>query len=286
LVSIYGIHLKGELRIFFKKAQMLNYSFLYSARRLLLLFAAIIINACAASQIPPEDIRRAEKFYEAAYISWAEQSDNLTAIRYLTRAIEANPNNDDACYLLGSIRLSRGEIKEAEEYLSRSLELRKDNPAKRVDAQNSLGVLYIHQKRFDEAIVLLEEASKEVLNPAPWLAYGNLGWAYTEKKMFDEAITALKRSLFDQPQFCVGQYRLGQVFYDKGEYELASERLQEAITTKAPGCDQMQEAYFLLGMTYLRLDLFEDALSAFDTCYQLNPKTPVGLDCTKVKEGL
>ncbi|MBN2717415.1 MAG: tetratricopeptide repeat protein [Deltaproteobacteria bacterium] len=243
---------------------------------------ASVLVSCGAAQISEESMRKSDRFYEAAVIAWTDKNDNLTAIRHLTRAVEANPENDDAQYLLGTMRLSRGEYAQAEEHLLAAVRYRENNAAQKVEAQNSLAVLYIHTKRYDEAVKLLEEASAEVLNRAPWLAYGNLGWAYTEMGRYDDAIKVLKRALFDQPQFCVGLYRLGNAFYLKGEYDAARESLSEALAIQADGCDRMQEAYHLLGMVYLRLDSSEDAMNAFDTCVQVNPKSEIGKSCAEI----
>ena len=242
------------------------------------------LTACGAGQISEDSIRKSNRFYDAAVIAWNDKNDNLTAIRHLTRAVEANPENDDAQYLLGTIRLSRGEYEQAETHLLAAVKHRENNAAKKVEAQNSLGVLYIHTKRYEEAVKVLEESSAEVLNRAPWLAFGNLGWAYTELGQYDNAINSLKRALFDQPQFCVGLYRLGNAYYQKGDYDGALESLNNAVAVQADGCDRMQEAYHLLGMTYLRLDRSEDAMSAFDTCVQVNPKTEIGKSCAQITQ--
>ena len=161
-----------------------------------------------------------------------------------------------------------------------------EDTAKRVEALNSLGVLYIHTKRYDEAVTALKEASGEVLNRAPWLAFGNLGWAYTEQGQYDLAEEALKRALFDQPQFCVGLYRLGNVCYLTSRYEEARDYLEQAIGITEGGCDRLQEAHHLLGMTLLRLDAVDDAIAAFDTCVNIAPKTPMGMDCAAVRRDL
>lgn len=250
----------------------------------LLLSGFIVSISCGPAQISEESIRKSDRFYDAAYISWSEKNDMLTAIRHLTRSVEANPQNADAQYLLGTIRLSRGEYEEAEKHLLLAVQYRADNPANKVEAQNSLAVVYIHTKRFDQAVVLLEEASKEVLNRAPWLAYGNLGWAYTEMGKYDKAIESIKRALFDQPQFCVGLYRLGNAYYQKGDYESAQESLTEALSIQAGGCDRLQEAYHLLGMVHLRLNNEDEAVNAFDACVQINPKTEIGISCSNVTE--
>jgi len=251
-----------------------------------LLAAAILLSACGA-KISEEDVKASDRFYQAAYISWFDEHDNLAAIRHLTRAIEANPANDDAQYLLGTIRLGRGELDQAEVNLRAAVRLRgPDRPAARVEALNSLGVLRRQQKRPQEAVVCLEEAAGEVLNREPWLALGNLGWAYIELGELDKAIETLRRALFDQPLFCVGLYRLGQAYYLNGDYTNAAANLKGAVDVKQGGCEKMQDAHHLLGMTYLRLDRVEEARDALTRCEEIDPVSEIGVACAEGRQGL
>lgn len=248
---------------------------------LLCLLGATLACACG-SEISEQDRKRSNRYYQAAHIAWLEEHDNLAAIRHLSRSIEANPDNDNAQYLLGTIRLGRGELDLAEPHLRKAVELRgKDRPASRAEALNSLGVLLIHTERYDEAIAALTESAEEVLNREPWLAMGNLGWAYIERGDYDEAIEVLRRALFDQPLFCVGMYRLGQAYYHKGEYESAEAQLKSAIGIEEAGCDRIQEAHHLLGMTYLRLGREEEAIDAFERCQEIDPTSELGVGCAE-----
>ncbi len=243
--------------------------------------------SCGGSQISDKSIRQSDRFYEAAYISWFDQRDNLGAIRNLTRAVEANPQNDRAHYLLGVIRLGRGEFDEAEVHLVAAAELRaENNPSALSEVQNSLGVLFIHTKRYEEAIEVLNKAAQEVLNREPWLAFGNLGWAYIETGEHDKAIEVLRRAMFEQPKFCVGAYRLGQAYYHKRDYEVARDTLRQAIAIPEAGCDQLQDAHHLLGMTYLRLGEDDQAKAAFDKCRAINAASPIGRSCAETAGGL
>ena len=260
---------------------------MHTARCLLSITALALLAAACGSKISEEDQRRSDRFYQAAYISWSDEHDNLAAIRHLTRAIENDPENDDAQYLLGTIRLGRGELDEAEIHLREAVRLRgKDRPAARVEALNSLGVLLLQKKRPQEAVVALQEAAGEVLNREPWLAYGNLGWAYIDLGDYDKAIEALRRALFDQPLFCVGLYRLGQAYYEKGDYANAEANLKGAVASTQGGCDKMQDAFHMLGMTYLRLDRLDDARDALTTCAELDPKSETGVSCAQARTGL
>jgi hypothetical protein len=53
-----------------------------------------------------------------------------------------------------------------------------------------------------------------------------------------------------------------------------------------PGCDQIQEAHHLLGMSRLRLEDPESARVAFDRCANINRLTETGKACTKALESL
>ena len=251
------------------------------------LVALAVAAVACGSKISEEDMRMSDRYYDAAYVAWFEERDNLEAIRHLTRAVAANPENDKAQYRLGTLRLGRNELDEAEVHLRKTLELRGENrPAERAEAQNSLGVLLIRKKKYSEAIKLLEAASSQVLNREPWLAMGNLGWAYIETGDYDKAIDILKRALFDQPLFCVGKYRLGEAYYKKGEYEKAEASLKGAISITEGGCDAIQEAHHLLGMTRLRLGREDEARESFSICVELDPVSDLGVECSRNRDAI
>ena len=247
--------------------------------------ACFLLFACSGSQSKEKSLRQSERFYEAASIAWFEEHNSLAAIRNLTRAIETNPDNDEAHYLLGIIRLGRGEFNEADKHLSETIRLRQGgDPAGLSGAENNMGVLLIHLKRYDEAVEILKKSSNEVMNREPWLAFGNLGWAYIEMGEYDKAIEVLKRAMFDQPKYCVGLYRLGQAHYMKKEYENAATYFSEAVAVPETGCDQIQEAHQLLGMSQLRLENTKEAKASFERCVNINRLTETGKACTKALE--
>lgn len=257
------------------------------ARFWLALTAGLAFAFACGSEISEQARRKSERYYQAAYIAWHDERDNLGAIRHLTRAVETNPENDNAHYLLGTIRLGRSEFDEAEKHLRAAISLRgRDRPAARAEALNSLGVLLIHRQQLDEAVELLEEAAGEVLNREPWLAQGNLGWAYIERGEYEKAVEILRRALFDQPRFCVGRYRLGEAYYQQESYESAEAQLRAVVEAEADGCAQLQEAHHLLGMTYLRLDRTDDARQSFTRCRDIDPESEIGTGCAETLAGL
>ncbi len=254
---------------------------------LLCWLVGLFLAGCGGSEADMKAVRQSDRFYEAASISWFDQQDVLGAIRNLTRAIKANPKNDDAHYLLGIIRLGRLEYKEAEKHLREAMTLRQGGePSKLAGVQNNLGVVLIHQKRYDEAITLLTASAEEVMNREPWLAYGNLGWAYIEIGEYDKAIEVLKRAMFDQPKYCVGLYRMGQAYYMKGDYPSAKNYLTRAVKVPEEGCQRLQEAHHLLGMSFLRQEMPEAARNALSRCVEINRESRIGMECQEALESL
>ena len=243
---------------------------------------------CGAGKISEKSVDKSERFYEAASIAWYEEKNTLLAIRNLERSLESNPDNDEAHYLLGIIRFAREDYPEAEKHLAETIRIReaKNDRSGKAGAENNLGLLYVHRKNYDKAIELLKSSAGEVMNREPWLAMGNLGWAYIEIGDYDAAVEWLRRAVFEQPAYCVGLYRLGQVSYLKKDYEKSVTYLKQALETPQPGCDQLQEAYRFLGMSLLRIGEDKAALNAFRRCVEIDRASESGIECAQILEGL
>ena len=111
------------------------------------------------------------------------------------------------------------------------------------EAQNTLGVILIQEKKYDEAITTLKALAGNILYQSPWDAWGNLGLAYLEQGKADDAIVSLRRSIAAEPRFCVGNYRLGLAFEKKGDLVAAREALSRAVETNIPECQRLQDAF-------------------------------------------
>ena len=203
------------------------------------------------------------------------------ALEELLKAVDLNPENPDAHNLLGLVFLRKGaeseelsirnqclkgdelklekqegdaQFQKADEQFRKAIALKADFS----EARNNLAVVMIHLGRYDEAAQLEEKAVANIVYHEPYIAQGNLGWAYLEKHDYARAAKALRQSLFEQPKFCVGRYRLAKVYYETQEWDRASDNthavasglqslsiLQEAGVTMAYGTD-------LLGETHVR----------------------------------
>lgn len=199
-------------------------------------------------------------------------------------ALDVDSDNADAAYLGAVILLqfcamdeesSDCHYADAEKYAQRALEAKADLR----DARNTLGVIQIHRKRYDEAIATLKPLAEDILYASPELSWGNLGWAYLEKGNVDGAVDALRRSVAARPTFCVGNYRLGLAHEKKGDVALAHAAFTRAVETDRPQCQRLQEAFDARVRVALKLGKSEEALADLERCRELSVATPVGRRC-------
>jgi type IV pilus assembly protein PilF len=221
------------------------------------------------------------------------------ALEELMKAVELDPNNPDAHFVLGLVWLRKGaeaeelsirnqclkgealtlekqeadtQFKKAEEQLRKAITLKQDFS----EARNNLAVVMIHFGRYDEAVQLEEKALSNIVYREPYAAEGNLGQAYLEKHDFVRAAKALRQALFEQPKFCVGRYRLAKVYYEQQDWDHAAEEIEQVTNDKA--CP-IQEAYHLAGMVALRREDRDKASRMFSRCIDLAPRSCLASEC-------
>jgi type IV pilus assembly protein PilF len=262
-----------------------------STMRRLASFAAL----AAALSLPPgcggpasaDAAHRAQKEYELAVGLLGEQ--NVPgAFEHLFKSVEMDRNNPEPHQLLGNLYLLRGDFAESERELRTCRSLAEGNPAYGApfvaEVDNSLGVVLVHQKRYDEAIALLRDAASNLLNRSPHLAWGNLGWAYIETGKYREAVEALSQAVRHQPRFCLGYYRLGQAQLALRSYERAEDALTRCLEVPDPACKNLQDAWHLRGEARAQLGRRQDAIADFERCVELSSESIEGRACQRYLE--
>lgn len=246
--------------------------------------------------ISDADYRRSETERDLAAVLLGER--NIAgAFQHLRESIRLDPDNAQAHFDLGSLHVLRGESREAEAELREAIAANArlgsaSLPALTADANNSLGVLFLNDGRFEEAAGVLESAARDVLYRTPHLAWLNLGWAYTELHRYPDAIDALEQSIRLQPNNCGAWYRLGVVSYRRGElaasggeggdpegFAHAEEALTHALEIERDECRALQDAWLLRGQTRVQLGRRDEAVEDFERCVELAANTEAGRAC-------
>lgn len=209
------------------------------------------------------------------------------ALDHALKATDLDAHNAEAAHLVALIylRFCATESEDcrldlAEKFARRAVEELEDFR----EAKNTLGVVLIHQRRYDEAIGILKPLSSDMLYTTPENAWGNLGWAYLEKGDTGRAIDALERSVAAQPHFCVGNYRLGLAYKRNRQLESAVEALTRALDT--PGCESLQDGYAARAEVLLAAGRQGAAVADLQRCLELSQKTKTGKECSLRLRGL
>jgi type IV pilus assembly protein PilF len=242
---------------------------------------------CAGSSKPAGDpTRMSESEADIAVDLWQVRNQPREALEHALRATELDPDNADASHLValiyldfcGRSALDECRLKDAEEYARRAIASRESF----LEAQNTLAVILVHQKRQAEAIQILKPITANILYRTPEIAWGNLGWAYLEQGKSEEAVAALRRAVAAQPLFCVGNYRLGVAYHRTKRLSEARDALDSALETDAPGCAQIQDAYLERALVNLALGEVDRTRADLDRCIGLDKRTGSGRECGRL----
>jgi Tfp pilus assembly protein PilF len=227
-----------------------------------------------------------EAEFDVAADLWWRQNQPREALKHALEASKLDTDNADAAHLVSLVylnfcqisRIDECRLDEAEKYARRALRAKKDY----LEAKNTLAVILIHQKRYDEALALLLPITEDILYPTPEIAWGNAGWAYLEKGDLERAIPALRRAVAAQPLFCVGNYRLGVAYRRAGQLDSARDALDRALETDAPGCGQLQDAFHERAQVHLALGEVELTRADLDRCIGLDKSNQAGRACNEL----
>jgi Tfp pilus assembly protein PilF len=238
-------------------------------------------NAPASS---PE--RQSEAEYDVARDFFYKGQPRL-ALDHCRKAIELDEENAKALYFASTIHLSfcAGKLEltdpdcrlaDAERYARRALQV--DERFR--DARNTLGQILIHEKKYPEAIAILEPLTKDPAFESSFLAWGNLGWAQVLAGQVDQGIESLRNSI-TEPRFCVGHYRLGVAYEKKGDLAAAEQSLTNALSVEAPECKALQVAWEERAQVRMRLAKLPDAKGDFERCRDISADSLTGKKCVE-----
>lgn len=228
--------------------------------------------------------RQSEAEYDVAREFFGKRQYRA-ALEHARRAVELNEENAKAAYLTSVVYLAfcnaddrspDCKLPESEKFAR--MAVKADDRFR--DAKNLLGNVLILEKKYLEAIEVLEPLTKDPAYIESHLAWGNLGWAQTEAGQVDAAILSLKNAV-TQPRFCVGHYRLGMAYEKKADFAQAETSFTNALSVASPDCQALQDAWDARGRVRLKLGKAQDAKADFEKCRELSAKTPTGALCVQ-----
>jgi len=192
------------------------------------------------------------------------------AIPFLKKAIRIDPKHP-SWYLwsLASAYLSTAQNQEAIAVLKKWV----SREPKNAGAHAALGVALVNAGKPQEAMVMLEKALS--LNPDdPGLFIGFLAIARVGTRHPEEAVGKLREVLSSHPDNADAYQCMSTVLTSEGKYEEALSMAKKAVKFEEmnPGPGYDANFYSFLGVPYLMMGQYVEAIAAFKKAISLSPE--------------
>jgi len=245
------------------------------------------VAACSgrgASAPPPNPERQSDVEYAIAR-DYFDKGQPRLALDHCRKAVQLNDQNARALYFTSLVYLffCSGKLEfaypdcrmdDAETFARKALKVE----ATFREAKNLLGQILIDQKKYAEAIAMLQPLTQDPSFESSFLAWGNLGWAQVLAGQVDTGIESLQKAV-TEPRFCVGHYRLGVAHERKGDLVAAEQSLTNALEVDAPECKNLQDAWEERAQVRMKLGKLVDARADFQKCRDISAETLAGRAC-------
>ena len=176
--------------------------------------------------------------------------------------IATRPDDADAYYNLGTLKLGQHDFAQARQYLEETLRLKPDYP----EAWNNLGMMAAQLGHTDEAIRDFQKSLAQ--RPEFATALLNLGNVYRRQQDFENAQKCFDQAIRIEPDDPEVSYGFGMLYAQQGQVERASQYLERAIALRP----DYAEALNNLGVLFVRGEDFARAEEQFKTGIRVAPQ--------------
>jgi tetratricopeptide (TPR) repeat protein len=196
---------------------------------------------------------------------YAQLNSFDNAIISYKNAIKFDPKNIKAMYNLGLIYSEKGSKKEAKKVIEDALKISPKNPL----LQAALGNILIDEENYDKAQKIYEQIVS--VKPDFDVGHFNLGVINYQKRDLKEARKNYEDVLKINPEDVEAKENLAAIHIIDSDFENAIKYLKEVIDSNPQDDITLENAYYNLGIAYLRLEKFNEALSAFESALEIEP---------------
>ncbi len=196
-----------------------------------------------------------------------------SAVGILKSVVASQPDNAQAHMILGAALAS---LVDNDDY---DAAIQEEQLALKLDpdsygARRILGQIYTNQKKTEEAVTILREAS--AINPESYAAHRNLGIALTSAGKTDEAILALKKAAQLKPDRSEAHVKLSALELKREHYKEAITEAKKAIKLDVSNPEAhlaLANALLASGEKIASIEYYEEALQANWSKRYRNPLT-------------
>jgi len=200
-----------------------------------------------------EAIREAQNFFVKGNLAEAEG--------ICAEIITADPDNAEACHLLGVIADKKGGPERAIQLITKAI---KQSPDKAI-YYNSLGNAYLGLARHDDAVASFQRAIR--LNSSFAEAHNNLGNVLLDTGRPAEAIISFKKAIHYRPDLATAYCGLGKGLKELGFTGPAIEAFMRAVYFR----DNYPQAHYQLGLSLMDEGRLKEAAEHFKRALYFSP---------------
>lgn len=218
--------------------------------------------ACGGQQVQ-HDEQRADATREIGE-AYMRQGDYTSALRELLSAEKLDPQDPFVHNDLGLCYMAKKHMPDAIAHLEKAVALKPSY----TPARNNLGVAYLALEKWDAAIAVFKEITRDVLYATPQYPLSNLGFAYYNKGEYDTSLGYYKDALKIQPDFVNALLGAGRTCLAMKQGRPALRYLEQGARL-AP---KVAEVHFYLAEAYLLTGQIGRAKASYETVVELAPK--------------
>lgn len=189
------------------------------------------------------------------------------AVEIYERLLAANAGDPEVCRCLGVARLQTGDLPAAERLLLRAASLAPGS----TQVTSDLGALRLAQRRYRDAVGLLEEVLRREPNHADALNHCAIAW--TEMGHLERAEPMFERLTRLRPSSAAAFRQLGETQHRLGEHDAAMTALQRALELDPDD----RHSRLALGDIYESLGRSREARAQYAALLRRHPGSPLAL---------
>lgn len=215
-----------------------------------------------------KEARRKAEAQVALCLEHFDERNYPQALRACMEGQDADPSYPEAYNAIGLIYLAQKRYPEAIEYFREGIEREEDNE-KLSNARTNTGIALAALGRVDEAIEEFQKALSDDTYRSPDIALVNLCEAYQRKKQFAVAIDYCKQALERNRASCFAHYKLAEAYKEMGQTRTAIESYDKA----AHYCPNWAQPFLDRGTARMKLKEFPQACADFWSAYYIDPES-------------
>lgn len=196
---------------------------------------------------------------------YAQLNSFDNAIISYKNAIKYDPKNIKSMYNLGLIYSEKGSKKEAKKVIEDALKISPKNPL----LQAALGNVLIDEENYDKAQKVYEQIV--TVKPDFDIGHFNLGVINYQKRDLKTAQKNYEDVLKINPDDMEAKQNLAAIYILNSDFDNAIKYLKEVIDSNPQDDITLENAYYNLGIAYLRLQKYQEAFSAFESALEIEP---------------